>query len=258
MVTDPLFDVTGKVVVITGSGTGLGACLAHAFAARGAHVVVSGRTVEAVQKIRDDIVTTGGSAVAVAFDARSRTSCEELFQTTLSNFGEIHMVVVNHGLGHGCAAEDITEADWDALLQTNVTGAFHCVQLAGRHMLQQPDGGSIVLVGSTAGVVAFPNLLAYATTKAAVLQIARQLAAEWGDRGIRVNAVCPGYMDHMMKGTENRYSGEEVEEHIRLRTPMRRRGSSEELVGTVLFLASKASSFVTGQVICVDGGYTLV
>jgi NAD(P)-dependent dehydrogenase (short-subunit alcohol dehydrogenase family) len=152
----------------------------------------------------------------------------------------------------------VTEAEWADVMETNLNGYFRCAQLAGKQMISQGTGGSIVIIGSTAGVVAFPNLLAYATSKAAALQIARQLAVEWGDRGVRVNAVCPGYMTHMMNGTADRYSGDNVDTWVTRQTPMRRRGEPNELVGAVIYFASKAASFVTGQVISVDGGYTVL
>lgn len=143
-------------------------------------------------------------------------------------------------------------------MAVNLRGCFSAAQAAGRQMLQQGEGGSIVVIGSTGGVVAFPNLLAYATSKAEAIQIARQLAVEWGERGIRVNVVCPGYMTHLMKGTRERYSGDDVNAWVTRQTPMRRWGDPDELVGAVVYFAAPASSFVTGQVLSVDGGYTIV
>lgn len=167
-------------------------------------------------------------------------------------------MVINHGLGHGHAAEALTEDEWDRAMSVNMKGCFSSAQAAGRQMLRQEHGGSIIIIGSTGGVVAFPNLLAYATSKAGAIQIARQLAAEWGDRGIRVNALCPGYMTHRMKGTKDRYSGDEVGDWVLQQTPMKRWGRPEELLGAVVFLSTEASSFITDQVISIDGGYTII
>ena len=179
-----------------------------------------------------------------------------MVDATVTRFGRLDIAVINHGIGHGRAAEALTAEEWDTVMAINLRGCFSAAQAAGRQMLQQGNGGSIVIIGSTGGVVAFPNLLAYATSKAGAIQLAKQLAVEWGDRRIRVNAVCPGYMAHMMKGTRDRYSGGDVDEWVTRQTPMRRWGDPEELVGAVIYFASPASTFVTGQVLSVDGGYT--
>lgn len=256
MTLDSLFDIKGKVVLVTGSGTGLGAEMALGLARLGARLIISGRTLSEIGAVRDRITATGGDAIAVRFDAASHADCARLIAETVSHYGRLDAAIINHGMGHGRAAEELSEEEWDQVMAINLRGCFSAAQAVGRQMLAQPEGGSIIIIGSTGGVVAFPNLLAYATSKAGAIQIARQLAAEWGDRNIRVNALCPGYMTHMMKGTKERYSGPTVDEWVMRQTPMKRWGRPEEMLGAVVLLASHASSFVTGQVISVDGGYT--
>jgi NAD(P)-dependent dehydrogenase (short-subunit alcohol dehydrogenase family) len=251
-----LFDLSDKVAIVTGSGSGLGARIAQGLAQYGAKVIICGRTVSEIERVRDEIIAFGGIAEAVPYDATQHQQSTALVDDTIARFGRLDIAVINHGIGHGRAAEDLSVEDWDTVMGINLRGCFSAAQAAGRQMLQQGDGGSIVVIGSTGGVVAFPNLLAYATSKAGAIQLAKQLAVEWGDRGIRVNAVCPGYMTHMMKGTSDRYSGEEVDEWVNRQTPMRRWGDPEEVVGAVIYFASPASTFVTGQVLSVDGGYT--
>ncbi|MFO1088043.1 MAG: SDR family oxidoreductase [Hyphomicrobiales bacterium] len=251
-----LFDLSGKVAIVTGSGSGLGACIASALAKYGAKVVICGRTVSEIEGVRDEIIGSGGLAEAIPYDATMHEQSTALVDATVARFGRLDIAVVNHGIGHGGVAECLKVEEWDTVMAINLRGCFSAAQAAGRQMLQQGDGGSIVVIGSTGGVVAFPNLLAYATSKAGAIQLVKQLAVEWGDRGIRVNAVCPGYMTHMMKGTRDRYSGGDVDEWVTRQTPMRRWGSPDELIGAIVFFAGGGSTFVTGQVLSVDGGYT--
>jgi NAD(P)-dependent dehydrogenase (short-subunit alcohol dehydrogenase family) len=258
MTLERLFDVKGKVVLVTGSGTGLGAEMARGLARFGARLVISGRTHAEIESTRDDIIAEGGEAIAIPFDAARHADCAKLIAQAVAHYGRLDVVIINHGLGHGHAAESLPEEEWDRVMNINLKGCFSTAQAAGRQMLTQAEGGSIIIIGSTGGVVAFPNLLAYATSKAGAIQIAKQLAAEWGDRNIRVNALCPGYMTHRMKGTSDRYSGDDVDEWVLRQTPMKRWGRPEEMLGAVVFLASQASSFITGQVISVDGGYTVI
>ncbi len=140
-------------------------------------------------------------------------------------------------------------------MSANVTGCFNCAQLVARRMIANGRGGSIVLISSTASLVGFPGLLAYGVSKGGVDQMVRQMAVEWGVHGIRVNAINPGYTTHHMRGSEARNDDDALEARIRDTTPMRRRGTPEEFAGPAVFLASDASSFVTGTVLPVDGGY---
>lgn len=251
-----LFDLTGKVAIVTGSGSGIGACIAHGLALYGAKVVICGRTLSEIQHVRDEINSLGGIAEAFLYDATQHEQSSTLIKQTVDRLGRLDIAVINHGIGHGRTAETLTAEEWDTVMAVNLKGCFSATQAAGRQMLHQGDGGSIVIIGSTGGVVAFPNLLAYATSKAGAIHLAKQLAVEWGDRGVRVNVVCPGYMKHMMKGTRERYSGDDVNEWVTRQTPMRRWGDPEEVVGAVLYFSAPASSFVTGQVLSIDGGYT--
>jgi NAD(P)-dependent dehydrogenase (short-subunit alcohol dehydrogenase family) len=250
-----VFDLSGRVAIVTGSGRGLGKAMATGRAEAGAKVVVCARTASDVEAVAAALRDRGLAAHALAFDATDRESCKRLVAATVQHYGRLDVMLVNHGVGGGQPAEAIDAASWDAMLAGNLTGAFNCAQAGGRQMLAQGGGGSIIFTSSTSSLVAFRDLTAYGASKAGVDQLVRQLAVEWGDRGIRVNAINPGYTTVRMRGSENRPPDPAMDEEIRRMTPMARRGRPEEFVGPAIFLASEASSFVTGVVLPVDGGY---
>lgn len=252
--THPLFDLTGQVAIVTGSGRGLGRAMATGLAEAGAKVVVCARTATEVGEAAAGLRERGLEAHAIAFDACDRTDCDRLVRQTVERYGRLDVMVVNHGVSGAQPAEDVDAATWDRIIAGNLTGAFNCAQAAGRWMLAH-GGGSIIFTSSTASLVGFRNLLAYGASKGGVDQMMRQLAVEWGDRGVRVNAINPGYTTQRMRGSENRPYAPEMLEEIRRMTPMQRSGTPEEFMGPVIFLASRASSFVTGVVLPVDGGY---
>ena len=176
--------------------------------------------------------------------------------TTIEHFGRLDVLVVSHGVGHFDSALELSGAAWDETLAINLSGAFYCCQAAAQKMADHGEGGSIVVISSTASTVAFDTLLAYGVSKAGVDQMVRQMASEWGRYGIRVNAINPGYTTHRPRGPE--YDPDSpADRAINEATPLGRSGSPEEFVGPTLFLATEASSYVTGVTLPVDGGWLI-
>lgn len=255
--TTKLFDLTGKSAIVTGSGRGLGCAIVRGLAEAGARVVVCGRSADIVRNTAGELRAEGHEVIDVVFDAQEREDVERLIDTTAEAFGGLDVMVVNHGIGGARKAEEIESHEWDEMIGINLTSAFSCAQLAARRMIAQGRGGSIIFTGSTSSLVVFQNLTSYGAAKAGLDHTARHLAVEWGRHNIRVNVVAPGYMTSHMRGSESRYEDREHTASVLALTPLGRKGKPEELVGPVVFLASDASSYVTGHVIPVDGGWCL-
>ena len=253
--TNP-FDLTGKVVVVTGSGRGLGKAIALGVGRAGAAVVVCSRTLAEAEATAAEIAAAGSPSLAAQVDTADRSSCERLITATVERFGRLDVMVNNAGIDIIEPAEDVTEDAWDLVLNINLKGYFNCSQLAARQMLAQGSGGSIVNNSSIAGGVGIAGLSAYAAAKGGVDQLTRVQAVEWAPKGIRVNAFAPGYFENVMSGATDEHRRPEKRSQVLAFTPMGRRGLPDELVGPVVFLASDASSYVTGAILYVDGGYT--
>jgi NAD(P)-dependent dehydrogenase (short-subunit alcohol dehydrogenase family) len=248
------FSLSGKVAVVTGSGRGLGRAIAKGVAESGACVVTSARTKADCDSAAAEIRAAGGRAISVPADVSQQSDCAALIENAVKEFGRLDILICNAGIILPNLAERATPEELEQTLRTNVGGYLYCAQAAEPHMTRQ-GGGSIVMTSSNASLVAFPELLTYNISKAGVDQMARTLAVEWGERNIRVNAFNPGYLEHLMARSEEYERDPKVEEMIRRNTPMRRRGRVEEVVSAALFLASDASSFITGTVLPVDGGW---
>lgn len=249
-----LFDLTGKVAVVTGSGRGIGKVLAKGLASAGARVVTCSRTLAEVEATAKEIGEAGGEAFALRVDITERAQCQTLVDATVERFGSLDVMVCNAAYGVMQPAETTTPEAWDETIRVGLTGTFNCAQLAGRQMMKQ-GGGSIVVTSSTGSMVAFPGLLAYDAAKGGVDQLVRTLAVEWAGKGIRVNAFNPGYTENVMTDMAGEREDPWVQLAIEKMTPMGRVGRLAEFVGPVIFLASDASSFVTGVCLPVDGGY---
>ena len=245
----------GKVAIISGGGTGIGAATARTFARQGAKVVVTGRRPEPLQS-----VATETSGLAVPGDVAEPGEAERAVAAAVERFGGIEIVVANAGVGFGGSAADVDDEKWQRTLDVNVTGVLRLVRAALPRLVER-GGGSIVLVSSTSGLVSATDSAAYVTSKHALLGLARSVAVDFGPRGIRANAICPGWVVTPM-GDEEMDSiagprGITREEGYALTTatvPLRRPATADEIASCILFLASDESSIVTGSVLVADGG----
>jgi len=251
------FRLDGRVAVVTGASSGMGIPFAEALAAAGAFVVVAARRVDRLRELVVEIERQGGKAHAVSCDVSREEEVDGLVGETLRVFGAADVLVNNAGFTTVVSAEEQSVEDWRAHLDVNLTGVFLCAQRFGRHMLAE-GRGTIVNVASVLGFVASGQIrqAAYAASKGGVVNLTRELAAQWARRGVRVNALAPGWFPTEM--TADMFGDERSLTWMRSRTPLGRGGQLDELVGPLLFLASDASSFVTGHVLTVDGGWTIV
>jgi len=247
-----LFDLTGRVAVVTGAGKGLGRAMALALAAAGADVVVSSRTMADISKVRDEIRDLGRRADAVPVDCADETSCERLMARAIERLGTVDILVNNAGINVRKPILDLCAEEFDRVLKTNLYGYFYCARAAGRHMVAR-GSGKIINISSMMGRVALPTQGAYASSKGAVEQLTNVLALEWAQAGVQVNAIAPAYCETPL--TQAVFNDPERHRFVCERTPMGRWGQPYELAGAVIFLASDASSFVTGHVLKVDGGW---
>jgi NAD(P)-dependent dehydrogenase (short-subunit alcohol dehydrogenase family) len=248
------FKLTDKVAVVTGGRTGIGFSLARALAEAGAHVVVAARDIDGCRAAVAEIAASGGSALAVPLDVTDRDQIEALVREVTAQLGPIDILVNNAGVCYHRPAIDVPDEEWHSVFDVNVHGLWYCSQIIGRTMVERRAGVIINIGSMSAAVVNRPQFQpAYNASKAAVHHLTRSLAAEWGPYNVRVNAIAPGYIATAMSPVDDpKFHRYWIED-----TPMLRPGRPEELGPTVVYLASEASSFMTGAVIVVDGGYSL-
>lgn len=229
--------------------------MARGLSEAGAKVALAARSQEDLEAVSSEIEASGGMTLCQPFDATKEGAAEGLVRAAVETWGRLDIMVVNHGTAVAEDARDCSRAGWNKTIDVNLTSAFFCCQAAAKQMIEQGQGGSIVVTSSTASSVAFAGLAAYGASKGGVDQMVRQLASEWGAFGIRVNGIAPGYTTHRMRDSTSNSWDPEIEQQVKLFTPMERRGTPEEFAGPAVFLASDAASFVTGVVLPVDGGY---
>lgn len=251
-----LFDLSEKIAIVTGSGRGLGKVLAKGLAEFGAKVVVCDLTLAEAEQTAAEINAFGEIAISAYVDVSIRHSCEALFKLVEDGFGQVNILVNNAGIDVIKPAESLLEEEWDKVLDVNLKGCSNCSQLAAIQMMKQRTGGSIVNISSIASVVGIHGLVAYSASKGGLNQLTRSMAIEWAPKNIRVNAIAPGYLDNIMAGAGAEHAQSKKQKQVIAFTPAGRRGKLEEFIGPVVFLASDASSYVTGTVLFVDGGYT--
>ena len=250
-----LFDLTGKVAIVTGSSRGIGRAIAEELAAHGATVVISSRKQDACEEVAEAINASGGKAIAIAASISDKEALKELAERTLTELGRVDVLVCNAASNpyYGPMA-GITDDQFRKILDNNVLSNHWLVQMIAPQMVQRGDG-SIIIVSSIGGLSSSTVIGAYNISKAADFQLARNLAAEFGPSGVRVNCIAPGLIrtDFAKALWENPDTLKAVTRH----TPMRRIGEPREIAGAAVFLASPASTFMTGQTIIVDGGSTI-
>lgn len=246
-----LFDLTDKIAIVTGASRGLGKAMATGLARAGANVVVAdildvNETVEEIKKL-------GREAVGIKVDVSKKEDVERMVQQTIEKFGKVDILVNNAGIFRMAPAETMKEEDWDKVIAVNLKGQFLCAQEVGKRMIKQKSG-KIINMASVAGKLAFAQSAAYNASKAGVILMTKTLAAEWGKYNIQVNAVCPGVFATPM--TEDFLKDKNFLQMIKRRVPLARYGEPEELIGAAIFLSSKASDYMTGHELVIDGGWT--
>ena len=248
-----LFDLSGKVAVVTGGGSGIGRQMAEGLAEAGADLVLCARKAERCEQAAAELEQLGVRALGLACDVRDPDQIQAVVRRTLDELGHVDVLVNNAGTVWGATPEDMPLEGWQKVVDVNLTGAFLFAQAAGRVMIER-GGGAIVNIASVAGLHGAPpefvNTVVYHASKGGVIAFTRDLAWKWAQHGIRVNAIAPGWFPSDMSRFVLDLQGEEL---VR-RVPLRRFGGPEDLKGAVVFLASPASAYVTGHTLVVDGG----
>ena len=254
MKTGEMFSLKGKTAVVTGASSGLGVIFARALAEMGANVELAARRVEKLNEVADGLRALGVKARAFGCDVSKQENVQGLVDDTVKNFGRLDVIVNNAGIAAMSPATEISVDEWNKVVSVNLTGVFLSARTAARQMMKQ-GGGSVINIASIYGAVGdvFPASPYYAT-KGAVINMTRDLAVEWAPFKIRVNAIAPGFFPSEM--TEAIFQDPGYMEYITKETPLGRTGNPDDLKGVVVFLASTASDYVTGQTIFVDGGWT--
>lgn len=246
-----MFDLTGRAAVVVGGTSGIGRALAIGLAQAGADVVATGRRAELVAEAAGEIEAAGRRSLRVTCDVADPASLDRVRDACLEAFGAIDIVIAAAGAIKRVPTLEMAIEDWDRIVQTNLTGTLNTCRVFARPMLDR-GRGRVITIASLSSFVGLFEVAAYTATKAAVAGLTRALAVEWASRGVTVNAIAPG----VFRTDFNRALLESARgQELLLRTPMRRFGRVEELVGAAVFLASDASSFVTGHLLAVDGGF---
>jgi len=250
-----LFDLKGKVSLVSGGGDGIGRAMAIALADAGSDVVIFSRRTEKCAAVVDEIESQGGRAIALGCDILREADIARMVAETLRTFGKIDVLVNNSGRTWGDSPEDITLENWKKVIDLNLNATFLCTQLVGREMIKRQQG-KIINISSYSGSrgtdPAYMNAIPYNTSKGALNIFTQDLAVKWAQYNITVNAIAPGWFPTKMTQWTFDHRGEA----ILARIPLKRFGAMEELMGVIVFMASPASNYITGQIIAVDGGLT--
>jgi len=245
------FDLTGKVAIVTGGGRGIGRAIALGLAQSGASVVVTSRTPKEIEGVAEEVRKTGGKALAIVTDLTVNEQLENLVNATVKEFGRVDILVNNAARSFLRSLMDLREDGWDKVFNTNVKAVWLLSRLVARRMMEQ-KGGRIINITTVGAEKAEPGMAAYGCSKAALKMLTRCMAREWAQHGILVNAVGPTLT--RTEFSKPIWSNPEVAKHVAAAIPLGRLAEPEEMVGSVLFLASDAAQFITGHSIYVDGG----
>ena len=252
---NPLFDLSGKVAIVTGGNGGIGLGMAQGLAAAGATVVIAGRNHHKNSEAVAAVQSQGGQAHAVAVDVMQQASCEQMVQSTLQAHGRVDILVNNAGMNIRKQPQSYALAEWNEVMQTNLTSAFVCSQ-AVYGPFEKNRAGKIINIGSMMSLFGASFATPYAASKGGMVQMTKALACAWAAQNIQVNAILPGWIDTDLT-RQARVDVQGLHDRVLERTPAKRWGVPNDFAGIAVFLASSASDFITGAAIPVDGGYSV-
>jgi len=251
-VTVGSINLDGKSAVVIGGTSGIGRAIALGFANAGADVAATSRRSEEVENAAREIEKIGRRTLRVTSDVTDRGSLERLLDASVKAFGKVDILLNAAGRTKRSPTLDLPESEWNSILETNLTGALRASQVFGRHMLER-QYGRIIHIASLSTFVSLYEVAAYSASKAGIGALTKSLAIEWGRQGVTVNAIAPGVIKTPLN--EKLIDGTPRGNELLLRTPLKRFGTTDELAGAAVFLASDAAAFVNGEIICVDGGF---
>lgn len=250
---DKLFNVADQVVIVSGGSRGIGRAIVKGFVERGATVIGTGRDPNALDEMESLTRFEGSSAQGLICDVREKSQIEKTVDKVMNQHGRIDTLINCAGVNRRKPVMELTDEDYDYVVDINLKGAFHFSRIAGKHMLAAKSGCQINIVSLNTDRP-LPNVVPYAASKAALGNMTKALATEWGPQGIRVNAIAPGFI--LTDLTRKLWSDKTMHDWGIANTPQRRLGEPDDLIGTSIFLASRAAAFMTGQILYVDGGFT--
>lgn len=249
------FDVSNNVILISGSSRGIGLEVAKGFLQSGAKVTISGNDEAELNETYKELHASYKDKVHyVKCDVRSENECKQAIELTVGHFGKLDTIICNAGVDRIKEIAEYTEGDWDFIVDINLKGAFFFAQPAIKYFLKNHIKGNVILTSSICGTIGVPGLVPYSASKGGVEQLVKTMAVELAKTGIRVNGVAPGYVQNVMSGVNQNKNS--TDERVEIFTPMGRRCKTSELAGPFIFLSSTASSYITGHILRVDGGYS--
>jgi NAD(P)-dependent dehydrogenase (short-subunit alcohol dehydrogenase family) len=251
---DNLFDIEGKVALITGATGGLGQAAASGLAKAGVKVMLTGRNAEKLKPVADEIAASGGTVEYCAGSPVSHDDVKHIVNQTISTFGCIDILITAAGMNKPKPITEQPPEEWQDIMDINVKGTWLFCKEVGRVMIEKKRGGKVILVSSTRGMLGMSNYTAYSPSKGAINLMTKSLACEWGPHGININAIAPTVFRTEL--TQWMFDDNAFYKNFLKRIPLGRLGEPKDFVGTIIYLSSKASDFMTGAIVYLDGGYT--